>query len=292
MTKKATKEIEVIGAGKIMEDLYLSGTYQAMKKTESIVDSIKESIKSKIPEDAMKMAINNGSVIAKYSRVNVYETDHKGLAEYLNDIGLLPFVARIDDSILKENPSITELLLPYRLKDEFYTKMTPNKNGRVALEEISYDNYTLEQLGVLWTTEKANFEMYNSKVEVAKREMLRCMLKEAETKKLLDNEGSILKHTSNFGSVSLMKNKPKYDIEKIYGELGSDFIIENGKIDMGSLDLFVERGFISPSEIKSFRRIVDIQVRFSVMDQKAEQRQFEFFHNKLMRATEAMRRVG
>ncbi len=54
---------------------------------------------------------------------------------------------------------------------------------------------------------------------------------------------------------------------------------------MEQLDEFVSMGFLRKKELDQFRKIVDVQLRFVLIERDAERKMFEFFHNRSQRIT-------
>ncbi|NHN33148.1 hypothetical protein [Paenibacillus agricola] len=267
---KNTK-IQSRGAAKIMEAFFRKGHYPEMKRLERRTSFIKEVIKTYQDEMDVKRNDYHG-VIGKFVACNVYETDHLRLNDYLNDIGILAHVGTIDLSRLKDCQHDYENAERFKIMGQPYVKFNPNMSGRVAAEDLTYldqDPYVLidewrRLNGMLNTIEK----LY----EDAKKKMMKSRLLKKEKKLSLP-----------FGSVSLLDRKSSYDIKSIYQHFGESFLIQYGKVDMEQVDEFIAMGFLRKKELDQFRRIVDIQLRFVLLEKDEETKMYEFFHRRLQR---------
>lgn len=269
MIAQLDKSISFRHAGVMMEELFLQGVYQDRKKRETVLDGIKDELKNRFKDDEVKRR-EFGKVIVKWQTVKVYETDRLALNEYLNDLGILVLVANINAKRL--SPSDLQRIEECRLPAKKYIRFTPNANGKVECQLPDFQDWDETDLTSYWLENKRVFTALEKQVEATKKEMLKCPL--------LRQEGKI---KTAYGTVSLLENKPDYDVSAIRFQEGNDFLIQHSDVDMQELDRYVERGFVSRKEIEQFRKVVDIQLRFIVIERSVEKEQYRFFQDRLTR---------
>jgi len=282
MAKKYQGKVETLkGAALIMERLYQTGIYQGHKSAKKHLEDLSQSIKGRILEDEMRREFKQLGVVAKYQRMPVYETDWEGLMDYLSDLGILIPLLQVDVDKLKEDPELHQTITThFQNPIEQYIRMTPNKQGKVSVVPLEVTDLETEQLATLWLDTKRKFQTFDSYLEHGKIHMRNCpLLKKAR------------KVSCNYGSVSLLDKDPTFNNRAIMEEYGVDMLKEIGKINMQSLDEYIQKGFISPNEIKQFRKVKDIQLRFIVQELASEDRQFQMFYRKLQQAS-ANRQIG
>jgi hypothetical protein len=88
---------------------------------------------------------------------------------------------------------------------------------------------------------------------------------------------------SNYGTCKLRGKDIVFYTDSIYNKYGNEFLIKYGQISMKLIDSFIAKGYFSPKEIQSYRKVKQINLRFVVMDKASEQKQAEFFHQKMLR---------
>jgi len=271
MSSKKGKRIQPRGAALIMEKLFKSGFYKTMKFAESKSESIRSALKERQVEK--RKEYSSLGVVCKFQAFNVYETNWGGLNEYLDDLGILPMVARFDLTELDED--ICETIKKYQDPVKKYIRLTPNSNGRIQTEEESYDFYDDEQLIRFWLHHHRILDEHVPQYEKYKMQMLRSRL--LKSKRTL---------SCNYGSVSLLDSQPSYNVELVYKYEGRHFLVEHAKVDMAQLDTFITLGFLSKKEVDQFRKLIDINLRYFVMDFETEKRTMDFFHRKMQQSSE------
>lgn len=260
----------------IMENLFMENQYQDQKQDEHKLKLIRKELMTRHPEEQKRWEFKDYGVIAKFQYSNVYETDVLGLNEFLYDLGLLESVARFDITEKKE-PEIFNKLSPYRLDPTHFVKFNPKK-GLVNKEEEDFSHFNNEQLIFIWSKTKSNFDYAEIAVENAKEEMMECEVLKKNKKIVCE-----------FGSASLIANKPSYDMDNLSRELGGDFIIQNAKVNMDILEKYITRGVITKNEILSFRKVIDIKEKYVVTFANTESIQSEMLYNRKMIAAKNIR---
>jgi len=224
MTNK-NEDIKLLGAAKIMEKVFTSGLYHKKKYYENRQQQIKDKFNELLIDSEVKKHEFNG-VVAKYQSVPVYKTDHRGLLAYLENFGLLPAVVKIDDRLFKEIPASRDVLKPWALPTESYVRFYPNNKGKEHLDKTEFqldDSFPL--LSQMFLEGQKEEEKVKLALKNEKDKILSCpYLKQAGSLK------------SNFGTVKRVDYKQEYDIHGIYEAMGSNVLLNYGKVDMKLLD--------------------------------------------------------
>jgi DNA-binding Lrp family transcriptional regulator len=272
-------------AADLMEKFIEEGLYGQMKAAEDRKKNLKSWLRMKLEHSEQKRhEFKEFNRVAKFVSKNIYEWDYEGLNDCLDSYGLLPLVASLDNTKIKNEPDVLERVAPFVLPTTYYIKPTLNKVGREfiarAQAELSpSEGESIERvLADLVQTERrlAHIQMA---YEQEKAKMLRCP-------KL--NENRKLSH--KYGSISLVANAPKYDMQKLYLAEGADFLIKYTKPDMEKLNSFIERKLFPKEELEKFRTIVDIKLDFVVMSLSDEKRLMQQFQERKIRR--AMQRIS
>ncbi len=272
------EDIKLVGAAKMMENVFTSGLYQKKKYYENRQKQIKDKFNDLLKDSEIKKHEFNG-VVAKYQSVPVYKTDHQGLLSFLEDFGLLPAVAKIDDRLFKEIPAARDILKPWALPTESYVRFYPNKKGKEHLDKTEYQlDDSIPLLSQMFLDGQKEEDKIERALENEKDKMLSCPhLKQAGSLK------------SNFGTVKRVNYKQQYDIHGIYEAMGPNVLLNYGKVDMKLLEEFIYRGFLKAKDIDQFRTMVDYQLRFIVTDVDSEERAWDFFRSEHNRKAQKLR---
>jgi hypothetical protein len=282
--KKENEPIKLVGAGKMMEDLFLANIFPFFKATSERVEIIQKTIENNMGDERRR---EYGQVVAKYVPNNVYETDVEGLSHYLSDYGIFIPCAKIDVAQIKkldDAESILNMLEPFKNSLTYYTRINLNKEGKAKVSRVELNSIDLSignvELANKWTRAKHQQKIWEDEVENARLQMLHCPI--------LQKEGNL---KCNFGSVSYLPNQPTYNIRAIFDEYGTDFLMKYAKINMAQLEFFIHRGMVSRKEIKPFRRIVDIILKFVVIDKETESKLLSMVQAKMICASQNRRIV-
>jgi len=266
------KKIVIRGAAKTMQRLCKSGFYKRMKQLENRVEQLKEVLRTR--RDHKRSEFPSIGVICKYQAYNVYETNKLGLNDFLNDLGILPVVVKIDNQMLLEHPDVISIIEKYQNPVERYMRFTPNKLGKVETEQLETDYLEDIEIAKMWLISKKQLDKLQEEYEKHKESMGRSRLLKKERKL-----------PCAFGTVSLIDKRPTFNIEKMYEELGAGFLMQYAKADMQLLDEFMVMGFLNAKEINCFRKIIGVELRFLVTDKETEDRQFRYFQSRLRRSS-------
>ncbi|NDI37249.1 hypothetical protein [Chengkuizengella sediminis] len=256
-------EKKIVGAAKIMEDLFEKGIYAEKMKAKYRMDLIRKEIINSFPKDCKRLVLND-NVSACYQIKKKYEVDYVGLNEYLANLG---FLTADYANIVKKDEIIKEIS-PFEKPSERYIKMYPKKSAKPELQPLDYSSYLLEQLAFFWEQTNIEFKHYESLEKGAKRQMFLC--EELKKEKMV----------CSYGSVNYANKPAQYDLNAISKEYGIDFLIEHAKVTSDGIDQLIKKDVLSKKEVSKFKKEVDREVVFVVTQLKSEERSLQMLNNK------------
>jgi hypothetical protein len=269
----------LIGASQLMEEVFESGLYREMKTADNKLESIKKTIRKQFEDGESKRYELPNELVAKFVPFPKYETDEKGLKEFLDDFGLLTKATSLKANSFKEEPDLLETLKPFQKPVEHFAQFYLNSNGKAHIdkEEYLFDE-DLNLLAMNFLEQKSCFESSNQRYKRIMKEIEACpFLQQAKSLK------------TNYGTCKLRDKGIEFHTHSVYDEFGSDFLIEYGQVSMNSLEQFISKGYFSSKDIQQFRKMIDINLRFVVMEKESEMKQSEFFHQQMIRKSQMRR---
>ncbi|PGT84640.1 MULTISPECIES: hypothetical protein [Bacillaceae] len=272
------EEFQLIGAAKLMEDLFLNGIYQRRKSSKEFLDQLKHTMRKTFSNYETRRNEFHG-IVAKFVRDPIYKTDTISFKGLLNDIGILHKVVKLNYSFIKDDEDLVDLLADYSYPKEFFAQIYLNKKGKneVDKREFLFDT-SLEGIAELFKSEKRNIDRLEEKYRNTLLDIEKCpMLKQAGTLKC------------NYGTIKLREKDVVYDVESIFKEFGSHFLLEYGQISMEKVEEYIIKGFLSYKEIEKYRKLVDIPLKFFVMDIETERKSMETYQYISMQKAQAKR---
>lgn len=246
-----------------MEEFIEFGSYKHLKILSHENDVINKNIYHHLINFELKRYEIGNNLVAKFIPKKIYHYDYAGLNEFLYDRGLLQKLTRLSSSEIKQKQDLLDLFEPFSLNPSFYIKPKFNKDGReyVKIEESPDLQLTLEEASkrkrdnlICLRTAKKTYEALKKQMEICQQLIV---------------EGKI---NHKYGSVSRVQRSLEYNTNKITDKLGIMMLIEYGKPDFGRLMNYILKGFISKSEIESFRQLKDIKLNFVILDLDDEAR--------------------
>lgn len=269
----------LIGASQLMEEVFESGLYREMKTAENKLDRIKGAIKKQFEDGESRRYELPHDVVAKFVPSPVYETDEEGLKEFLDDYGVLPQTVSLKAKTFKEEPEILEELALFQKPAQYFAQFYLNSKGKAHIDKEEYNfGDNLNQLAMQFLQQKSCFEHSQERYKDIMRKIESCpFLRQSRTVK------------STYGTCKLREKDIEFHTKSVYEELGSDFLVKYGQVSMKTLEEYISRGFFSSKDIQKFRRMKDIRLRFVVMDKESETKISEFFHQQMMRKSQARR---
>lgn len=257
-------------AGRLMEEFIESGFYKRLKILSHEKDLLNRNIYQHLKDHETKRHEIGNNLVAKFIPVKKFNYDYLGLNEYLYDRGLLQKLTKLSSSNFQKNPDLLELFKPYSQKPNYYIKPSFNKAGRefVRVEEPPEIELDLEEASIRKRANWLWLRAAEGEYEALKKQMERCQQ--------LFLIGKI-KH--KFGSVARIQKPIVYNCRKITDEQAINKLIEYGKPDIGRLMHYMMKGFISKSELESFRQLTDIKLNFVILDMEEEARMMKSIYH-------------
>ncbi|MFP7442542.1 MULTISPECIES: hypothetical protein [Bacillus] len=265
-------------------NLIESGTYQKLKQQETFLDQSKEALRGMLYHyEGKRHEFKEINYVAKFVRKNVWQTNHAGLIEELLCY-VQPNIAakaiQLDVKKIKEaneeGCNVHHLLTPYQNPDTYYLRPTLNKHGKrqIRTHDYLFGGQSIEELVTEIRDNTVTFKAYAEEYEHFKKAAEQCpVLKEK------------YKVTTPYGSVSLLSNRPTWNIENILNEMGEELIVSYGKVDISKLEQLILQGLIPKSMVSPFRKLLDIRLDFVVMDMSSEEKAVNFHRNKQIQAS-------
>lgn len=283
-------------AAQLMEAFIHDGNYKSLKAADADLKSVKKSFHDKLKDSEIsRHEFKEQNIVCKFVRKEIYHTNYKELNKYIQEnYGWLSQVAKLDMTSIKKEAELLKKINPFQDPPTFYVKPSLNKVGkeRVKFRTTNFDNGDLESLGNVFLRLHTIDKECKLDYEVLKKDMMKCTivqeLIQTDDPKHIKELKKQMSHS--YGSVSVIKNTPSYDIVSIEQELGEDFLINYSKPDSSLLEEFIACGHIRESEIAQFKQLVDVNLDFIVMHLDVDQRISSMFHNK--RINDSLRRIG
>lgn len=276
---QAAPEEAKLNAGDIMESLLTNRFYQRMKMAETHTTSIKSEIRKNLESSEQKRhEYKEHNLVAKFVSKKVFDTDYLGLNEFLDDRGLLVPVVKFNHKEIKKDPLLLDVFAPYQISGNYKLHIAFNKEGKKIKEfpTKEFDGLAMNDLFHSFSTWDSEHKRLVSEYESVKLEMLACPLFEQEKK---------ISH--KYGSLSKVALDPSYNIEQIYQELGSDFLIRYGKPEAEKLTELVYKGYLSQKDIDQFKQLKDIRLDFMIMSLDTEERMLSMLNHKKVKAAQS-----
>lgn len=219
---------------------------QKSKQLEHKIKVIKEQMKNLMGEEDKRIEFQAQDVVVKYMTNRKYETNISELQDLLIAYGLLVPTANVSTDHKQTLAQIEE----FKNKDTYHIRI----NVKVELEEHDFTKMNMEQLANEWFEASEEMKKCDSIITGAKKQMMRC-------EALIKN----MKVAFEYGSITLVKNKVSYDIEKIYEKFGMDFVKKYTTPSFEKISKFVNQGFIEEKEVNQFKKVVDVSLKFVMM---------------------------
>lgn len=269
-------------AAKELIHLIESGTYEKMKQNKTLLEQSKAYLRDLLePYPAKRHEFKELNWVAKFIPKKIWETDNERLIEDLlcyikPEIALS--VIKLDTKRIKSGGVKLDA---YLLPKSHYVRPTLNKFGKskVKLTDFLFGAQTevemVAEIKACSFEEKKYEEIYNHFKESSNR----CSV-------LLEQR----KVTTPYGSVSLIENKPKWELKDVYRDFGEDLFINFGKVDMAKLEELIIGGAVPNGILSNHRVLKDIRLDFVVMDLAGEEKAMNFHRNRQIKTS--MRRFG
>ncbi|NLP52215.1 hypothetical protein [Bacillus sp. RO1] len=263
------EEEVILSAADIMEGFLRDGAYLAMKQHKSQLEALKSEVHYRLKDSEVRRhEYEKHNVVAKFIRKPITKVDSPGLIEnlfcFLHD-QIVCSVIKLDTTLIKkELPEELVALKEFELPSSYYVKPSFNKNGKelLAVEDTySFGEMSLDHLVKRFVPLQERVKAQEEEYESIKKKMIACE-KLKESKKL----------PHEFGSVSLVANRPTFDIEKILRVYGEEFLVNYAVPETAALQSLIENRILPQSEVERFKQIIDYRLDFVMMNLEVERR--------------------
>jgi hypothetical protein len=212
-------------------------------------------------------------VVGQFQNFNTYEYNRMELNELLYNLGLLPQIASIDCHFLTSEQ--LEELKPLALPGKKYVRYTPNRLGKVdyscvAVECDLYVGMSIEEKVVIWREMYERREFLDKAWEIQRIQAIGDDIFQPSRSVSLDT-----------GTLSLLETPASYKATDVLHLFGPDILIHCAKVDQEKLDEYAAKGYLKKSELKSFRKLVDVQERYILMTLQSEDEKRKYWDSKL-----------
>lgn len=259
-----------------IEAFIQSGLYKELKQHEGRAKILKGMIRDEQSAlNRKRMVWTSLGVVGQFQYSSTYEYNRLELNEYLYDLGLLPEIASIDGNLLSNAQSAE--LKRFCIPGKSYVRYTPNSLGRVDCS-LSDDEY------------KSNFSLpLEKKVsvwrELHERKEALSVAWDNERVKAIGAEGFQQSRSIHMetGTLTLLTTPVSYRASDVFQYCGADTLIQCAKVDQEKLDEYAAKGYLKKSELKSFRKLVDVQERYLLMTLQSEEQKRKYWDSKVNR---------
>lgn len=257
-----------MNAAKMMEQFVEDRSYFHLKRMENYRQHFRSLLKQEFKHYEQTRIENElYGYVAKWRKMPVYETDHEGLNHFLHDHGLFLPLASIPLKGL--SPDVKRDLATFELRD-YALKVTPNKQGRVIVDQIPDRDFSVEEMWSYYIRSDREFQNLSAAYEELKVNIIQCP--ELKKKKKIKHD---------FGSVSLYEKVVGYNLHSILEWYGEEFLMEYARVDRSQLDIYMAKGLIQPKDIEPFRKVKDIDLQFLIMTSEAEKSMLSHFDQRI-----------
>jgi len=258
------------------------GQYRRYKSVSEVTKLLKNSIRDDlINEDINRVVWKECGVVGKLRTINRYEYNHLDMNEYLFDLGVLPMVSSVKEICLKEEEKRYLCELSKTKQNEmvhFYPArlISLGSNSDFKLEPLMNDVSTIQKV--------YHWNQYMELKETLEKNWedllfsLRGWLKRQETSRI----------KSKYGTVALKSMKlycPK-DVLELYGK---DVLLKSSRVNFEKLKEYAAKGFFEMSEVKRFRKVINVEQHFLLMKLEKEENCKNWFNQRSNKLSELSR---
>jgi hypothetical protein len=189
-------------------------------------------------------------------------------------IGLLPLLCKVEWSVLSEEEQ--ERMKPYAVSQPSSIRFTVKNDHKSDINTLSNFEKRICKLEVVQLIDEWRLRKLESDLLANKWKGIRLNL-QAEL-------SAPCCYRFDFGTISCSTTAPLISTTDLYNQLGEEAILKYGKVDFSLLPSYMAKGFFSKSDLKRYRKVIDIRLKYTLMQIHAEQRRREFYqeyHRKL-----------
>jgi hypothetical protein len=265
------------------EKFFENGDYSRLKRISDEIKLIKDCLRDElIKEETKRIEWRECGVVGKFRSVNRYDYNHIALNEYLFNLGILPVLSTVKETCLtkQEKQSIFEARKVDREDIVYFipSKLTNLGSDKAKDFDLKINELSSVEKVILWK-EKMVFKENLEEEWKALLKGLSWLLKQKEKTNI----------TSMFGTITV-KSKNLYSPISILELFGKDILIRSTRVRLEILEEYAAKGFLNMSEIKNFRKVVNVEQHFVLMELDKEERCKDWFSKRLNKLSELSRR--
>lgn len=245
------------------------GKYTEMKQFEFITNSIKDNVRLfQMNTEELRIEWKEIGVVSKFVSNKEYSWDKDALKEMFYDLGVLVQACSICNDKLSEN-QLTTLINKNMMRVEKFVRFSPNKKLEIN-DTVWWDDMDIQDQLAVW-------QEYHRKLEKLSTEWYR-LRKLACSSKILQKEKKVV---FDYGTISLLETKPTFLVEHFLSIFGINELFNAVDVDISKVEEIAAKGFICMSEIKKYREVMDVKLKFFLMEISKEQAKHEFNERRL-----------
>jgi len=261
----------------VFEGFVKDGEYLLMKQHESFLKQAKGFLKDELINFPVKRhEYPDIDMVAKFVPKKIQTTNHSGIIEDLFDYvkpELVTQLLTLDMKKMREVEADTKANA-FLLPQTYFVRPNFNKVGKkyTSVREYMFGGQSVEQL--------------LNEIKFVSNQHEQSVVAYNGVKEKLYNYSELVEKNSvktTIGSISRIANTPTWDMNKIYLQLGEDFLKLFGKVKLSEIDEWVLTERIPKSIVTKNRTLVDIQLDFVVMSMATESRIMAIQRNRKSR---------
>ncbi|MGQ7889136.1 hypothetical protein [Paenibacillus sp. WC2504] len=212
-------------------------------------------------------------VVGQFQYSKIYEYNHLEFNEYLFDLGILPNISIVESGLLSKQQLLE--LKPFCIPGNNYLRYTLNQFGKedfhVANSECNkYLSLPLEQKVSVW-----------KETHLRKAHLTNTWKIERSRAKAAESFRSSKTIPLETGSLTMLTTQVSYCASDVLRLFGSDVLISCSKVNVQKMEEYSVKGYLKKTELKSFRRISDVQEKYYLMTLQREDVKRRYWEWKL-----------
>ncbi|WNQ09677.1 hypothetical protein MJA45_18865 [Paenibacillus aurantius] len=213
-------------------------------------------------------------VVGEFQIYKRFDYNSIEVKHILHNIGLMPLVSYIrGNNLTDEELDMIDHIFPRKKR---YLRFYPNPKFKqcqnVPLFNTEINDLNLIEKVDLWRQSYRNFEQLNNSWNRERKIALTSPELSINTKFPLE-----------CGTFSILESPPIYRTDILIGFLDTETILKKAVVDIVKLEDFAARGFINFSDLKLFRKVVDVQRRYWLITLQKEKDKKVYLENRLKR---------
>ncbi|WP_145410824.1 hypothetical protein [Paenibacillus xylanexedens] len=249
-----------------------SGKYHALELNIKKTAILREKIRKHQTNIGVKrMEWTEQGVVGVFEGYRIYDIDVDLLKTFLADLGLLPVLYKVDWSALSSEEQ--ERMKPWVLSQLPTIRFTTKKDSKSNINILSNFEERIGELELVQLVEEWKLQKTENDFLTTKWKNIRMNLQSELSAPCCYRLG--------FGTISCSGTAPLISTIDLYNQLGEDVIMKNGKVNSSLLPVYMAQGFFTKRDLKRYRKVIDIRLKYTLMQIHAEQRRREYYQDYL-----------